>query len=65
MIDDLSNRELNILEQLAQGKANKLIAEDMHLSHKTVSTYKTRLMKKLGINSTVHLREFAKRNHLL
>ncbi|PMQ11699.1 Virulence factors putative positive transcription regulator BvgA [Pseudomonas sp. AD21] len=65
MIDDLSNRELNILEQLAQGKANKAIAEDMHLSHKTVSTYKTRLMKKLGTNSAVHLRDFAKRNHLI
>ena len=65
MIDDLSNRELNILVQLAHGKANKMIAADTHLSHKTVSTYKTRLMKKLGINSTVHLREFAKRNHLL
>ncbi|WP_025110413.1 response regulator transcription factor [Pseudomonas sp. H1h] len=65
MIDELSNRELNILEQLAHGKPNKLIAEDMHLSHKTVSTYKTRLMKKLGVNSTVHLREFAKRNHLI
>ncbi|MHA3738978.1 response regulator [Pseudomonas sp. Eth.TT006] len=65
LIDDLSNRELSILEQLAQGKPNKLIAQDMHLSHKTVSTYKTRLMKKLGMNSTVHLREFATRNHLL
>jgi two-component system response regulator EvgA len=47
------------------GKLNKAIAETMHLSHKTVSTYKTRLMKKLGINSTVHLRDFAKRNHLI
>ncbi|WP_226501907.1 response regulator transcription factor [Pseudomonas sp. MWU16-30322] len=65
LIDQLSNRELSILEQLALGKSNKAIAEDMHLSHKTVSTYKTRLMKKLAINSTVHLREFAKRNHLI
>lgn len=65
MIDQLSNRELNILEQLGQGKSNKSIAEDMHLSHKTVSTYKTRLMKKLGVNSAVHLRDFAKRNHVI
>ncbi|HGM5554416.1 response regulator [Pseudomonas sp. JQ36] len=65
LIDQLSNRELSILEQLAMGKLNKAIAETMHLSHKTVSTYKTRLMKKLGINSTVHLRDFAKRNHLI
>lgn len=65
MIDQLSDRELNIFEQLGQGKPNKTIAEDMHLSHKTVSTYKTRLMKKLGISSEVHLRDFAKRNHLI
>ena len=49
MIDQLSDRELSIFVQLAQGKSNKTIAEDMHLSHKTVSTYKTRLMKKLGV----------------
>ncbi|MHB2138228.1 response regulator [Pseudomonas monsensis] len=65
MIDQLSDRELNIFEQLGQGKPNKTIAENMHLSHKTVSTYKTRLMKKLGISSAVHLRDFAKRNHLI
>ncbi|MFJ7313598.1 response regulator [Pseudomonas sp. NPDC098747] len=65
MIDQLSDRELSIFVQLAQGKANKAIAEDMHLSHKTVSTYKTRLMKKLGMGTPVHLRDFAKRNHLI
>ncbi len=65
MIDQLSDRELSIFEQLGQGKANKAIAEDMHLSHKTISTYKTRLMKKLGVGSAVHLRDFAKRNHLI
>jgi two-component system response regulator EvgA len=65
MIDQLSDRELAILLQLAQGKANKTIAQDMHLSHKTVSTYKTRLMIKLGILSLVMLREFAQRNSLI
>ncbi|VVQ11784.1 Virulence factors putative positive transcription regulator BvgA [Pseudomonas fluorescens] len=65
MIDQLSDRELAILLQLAQGKANKIIAQDMHLSHKTVSTYKTRLMIKLGILSLVMLREFAQRNGLI
>lgn len=64
MIDQLSDRELSIFRQLAQGKANKAIAEDMHLSHKTISTYKTRTMQKLGLSSVVHLRDFAKRNQL-
>jgi len=67
LIDELSNRELSILEQLALGKPNKSIAAEMFLSHKTVSTYKTRLIKKLGLHSksAVYLREFAKRNHLI
>ncbi|MBC3776938.1 response regulator transcription factor [Pseudomonas sp. SWRI99] len=65
LIDRLSDRELSIFLQLSQGKTNKAIAEGMHLSHKTVSTYKKRLMQKLGLNSVVHLREFAIRNHLI
>jgi two-component system response regulator EvgA len=65
MIDKLSNRELTILQYLARGTANKAIAEAMHLSHKTVSTYKTRLILKLGVQSAVHLRDFAIRNHLI
>lgn len=65
MIDKLSNRELTILQYLARGRSNKAIAELMHLSHKTVSTYKTRLIEKLGVNAAVHLRDFAKRNHLI
>ncbi|WP_248744211.1 MULTISPECIES: response regulator transcription factor [unclassified Pseudomonas] len=64
-IEGLSNRELHILVQLAHGKPNKDIAQEMNLSHKTISTYKTRLMLKLGVSSLVVLREFARRNHLL
>ena len=65
MIDKLSNRELTILQYLARGTTNKAIAEAMHLSHKTVSTYKTRLIEKLGVKAAVHLRDFAIRNHLI
>jgi two-component system response regulator EvgA len=65
MIDKLSNRELTILQYLARGTSNKAIAEAMHLSHKTVSTYKTRLIDKLGLQAAVHIRDFAKRNCLI
>ncbi|MHC8327924.1 response regulator [Pseudomonas sp. LB1P83] len=65
MIDKLSNRELTILQYLARGIKNKEIAVLMHLSHKTVSTYKTRLIEKLGLSSAVHVRDFAIRNHLI
>jgi two-component system response regulator EvgA len=65
LIDGLSDRELTILQYLARGISNKLIGETMNLSHKTVSTYKSRMIDKLKVKSAVHLRDFAKRNHLI
>ena len=65
MIERLSARELSILQQLARGLSNNKIAEDMNLSTKTVSTYKTRLKEKLNIGSVVYLADFAKRNGLI
>jgi len=65
MIANLSDRELSIFQHLARGMSNKAIAEIMHLSHKTVSTYKTRLTEKLNVDSPVHLRDLARRNHLI
>ncbi|KAB0483620.1 two component transcriptional regulator, LuxR family [Pseudomonas reinekei] len=65
MIDKLSDRELTIFQHLARGMNNKTIAGIMHLSHKTVSTYKTRLTEKLNVESSVHLRDLARRNHLI
>jgi two-component system response regulator EvgA len=65
MIDNLSDRELTIFQHLSRGMSNKAIAEIMHLSHKTVSTYKSRLTGKLNVQSSVHLRDLAQRNHLI
>jgi two-component system response regulator EvgA len=65
LIDKLSDRELTIFQHLARGISNKASAEIMHLSHKTVSTYKTRLTDKLNVESSVHLRDLARRNHLI
>ena len=65
LIDSLSNRELAILQHLARGSKNNEIAEIMHLSYKTVSTYKSRLIDKLNVRSLVLLRDFALRNHLI
>jgi len=63
-LESLSTRELSILRMLAMGMRGKDIAESLFLSPKTVSTYKTRLLEKLGLKSLVGLSEFAKRNHL-
>ena len=65
LVEALSDRELAVLQKLALGLGNKEIAEDMLLSHKTISTYKTRLKEKLRMSSVVHLSKFAHRNHLI
>ncbi|MET3054523.1 MULTISPECIES: response regulator transcription factor [Pseudomonas] len=63
-IQSLTDREVTVLQYLAQGYSNKEIGEKLFLSNKTVSTYKTRLLQKLGAASLVELAEFAKRNAL-
>ncbi|KJK07450.1 MULTISPECIES: response regulator transcription factor [Pseudomonas] len=63
-IQSLTDREVTVLQYLAQGYSNKEIGEKLFLSNKTVSTYKTRLLQKLGAASLVDLAEFAKRNAL-
>ncbi|UVJ46061.1 response regulator transcription factor [Pseudomonas sp. LS1212] len=64
-IASLTDRELLILQQLARGLSNKAIGEAMLLSNKTVSTYKTRLIEKLRVQSLVGLADLAKRNALI
>jgi two-component system response regulator EvgA len=56
---------MTVLQQLAQGRTNKEIADGMCLSNKTVSTYKTRLLLKLNARSLVDLIELAQRNGLV
>ena len=61
LLDSLSDRELAVLQNLASGKNNKEIAEQLFISHKTVSTYKSRLMDKLKTRNQVDLIDFARR----
>lgn len=65
MISQLSPRELNVLRSLVRGESNIQIADTLHLSRKTVSTYRSRLQQKLQINGLIELAELAKRNGLL
>ncbi|MFJ2985560.1 MULTISPECIES: response regulator [unclassified Pseudomonas] len=64
-IAGLTDRELMVLQHLARGLGNKAIGEAMLLSNKTISTYKTRLLEKLRLNSLIDLADFARRNHLI
>jgi DNA-binding NarL/FixJ family response regulator len=55
----LSDREFEVLRLLVDGKSPTDIAEQLHLSVKTVSTHKTRMLEKLGLKSTADLVRYA------
>ena len=60
----LSDRELQILQMLAAGQTPGEIAKALFLSVKTVSTHKTNLMQKLGIDNNSDLVRYAIRHGL-
>jgi DNA-binding NarL/FixJ family response regulator len=51
----LSSREIEVLNLLSSGKRNKDIANALQINEKTVSTYKTRLLKKLKVDNLADL----------
>ena len=51
----LSSREVEVLNLLSNGKRNKDIANALSINEKTVSTYKTRLLKKLKVDNLADL----------
>ena len=61
----LSDRELEVLGLLAQGRSVKHIAQSLTLSIKTVSTYRTRLLDKLQLTTTAELIRYAIDHHLV
>jgi len=64
VIKTLSNRELQVLQYLARGSKVVDIAQKMHISNKTVSTYKTRILTKLELSTSLELIDFARRHNL-
>ena len=61
----LSDREGQVFFLLASGKTLKAIAKELHLSPKTASTYKTRIMEKLNLKSDAELIRYALAHHLV
>jgi DNA-binding NarL/FixJ family response regulator len=51
-IDDLTSRELDVLEQLAAGLSNRAIAAEVHLSLKAIEKYVTTIFRKLELTDT-------------
>lgn len=61
----LSDREFEVMRLLVEGLGPTEIAERLHLSVKTVSTHKTRILEKLGLGSTAELVRYAMEHHLV
>ncbi|MGH8506882.1 MAG: UvrY/SirA/GacA family response regulator transcription factor [Stenotrophobium sp.] len=63
--EQLSQRETQVMLMVTQGYSTQNISEHLHLSPKTVSTYRYRLFEKLGISNDVELTRMAMRYGLL
>lgn len=59
-VQRLTDRELEVMRLLALGRRQNSIAEDLFMSTKAVSSYKQRIMKKVGARSLVDLIDFAR-----
>ena len=58
-IADLSEREIEVLELIAQGYRPRQIAETLHVSPKTVNSHRENMKRKLELASTAELDQFA------
>jgi DNA-binding NarL/FixJ family response regulator len=55
----LSSREVEVLQLIAEGKANKQVARELRISVKTVEKHRQNLMKKLDLHDTAGLTRYA------
>jgi two-component system invasion response regulator UvrY len=60
----LSDRELEVLRMFGSGRTASQIAEALHLSVKTVSTYRARILEKMSLTTTAELIHYAIHHHL-
>jgi two-component system response regulator NreC len=65
LTERLSPRELEVLVQIAEGLSSKAIALQLKVSHRTVETHRTNLMRKLGIRKGSELVRLAIREGLI
>jgi DNA-binding NarL/FixJ family response regulator len=63
--ESLSDREFDVMRLLVEGLGPTEIGERLHLSVKTVSTHKTRILDKLGLGSTAELVRYAMEHRLV
>ena len=63
--EPLTNREQMILLELARGKSNKEVANNLHISVRTVETHRKNIKRKLGIATTAGLTRYVMESGLL
>lgn len=63
--ETLSDREYQVLCMIASGKTISEIADELSLSVKTISTYRTRILEKMNMNNTAELIHYALKNNML
>jgi DNA-binding NarL/FixJ family response regulator len=61
----LSDREFQVLRMIASGKSVKEVADELSLSVKTVSTYRTRILEKTGMKTNADLIRYALQTQLV
>ena len=63
--EKLSEREFQVMVMLAKGKSVMEIAKEIFISDKTVSTYRTRILEKMGMKKNAELTIYAIKNNLI
>jgi two-component system, NarL family, response regulator NreC len=64
-LEQLSPREREILQLVAEGKTSQEIGERLAISSKTVDTYRSRLMRKIGVDDVAGVVKFAIQNGVI
>jgi DNA-binding NarL/FixJ family response regulator len=63
--ETLSDREYQVMLMIAAGKTRKEIADKLFLSVKTVSTYRTRILEKMGLKTNADLTNYVNQHNLI
>lgn len=65
LLNDLTEREIEIIKLVADGFSNKQIGEKLFISHRTVDTHRTNLMNKISVHNVAGIVKFAIANGLI
>lgn len=63
--EELTDKEIKILELMADGQSNKMMSLQIQLSDNSIETYRYRLFKKMGVRNGFQAVAFAIRNGII